>query len=64
MKASELRGKSVSELQELAESWRKELFQLEMAKYTGQLDKPARIRARRRDIARALTVIRELQAAS
>lgn len=64
MKASELRGKSVSELQELAATWRKELFQLEMSKYTGQLDKPTRIRARRRDIARVMTVIRELQAAN
>lgn len=56
MKASELRGKNAAELKELVEELRKELFQLEMQKYTSQLDKPHRIREVRRDIARALTV--------
>ena len=56
MKASELRGKNAAELKELVEELRKELFQLEMQKYTSQLDKPHRIRQVRRDIARALTV--------
>jgi len=56
MKASELRSKSAAELKELVEAFRKELFQLEMQKYTSQLDKPHRIREVRRNIARALTV--------
>lgn len=56
MKASELRSKSAVELKELVEELRKELFQLEMQKYTSQLDKPHRIREVRRNIARALTV--------
>lgn len=56
MKAAEIRAKSANEIRELVEELRKELFQLEMAKYTGQLDRPHRIRQVRRDIARALTV--------
>lgn len=56
MTASELRSKSAAELRELVEELRKELFQLEMQKYTSQLDKPHRIRQVRRNIARALTV--------
>lgn len=56
MKALELRSKSAAELKELVEELRKELFQLEMQKYTSQLDKPHRIRQVRRDIARTLTV--------
>lgn len=62
MKASDLRSKSAAELKELVEGLRKELFQLEMQKYTSQLDKPHRIREVRRDIARALTVAGSLGA--
>lgn len=56
MKASEMRSKNAQEIRELVEELRKELFQLEMQKYTGQLDRPHRIREVRRDIARAKTV--------
>lgn len=62
MKASELRTKSAAELKELVEAFRKELFQLEMQKYTSQLDKPHRIRQVRRDIARALTIAGQVAA--
>lgn len=62
MKAAELRAKSAKEIQGLVEGLRKELFQLEMQKYTGQLDRPHRIREVRRDIARALTVAGSLGA--
>lgn len=62
MKAIEIRSKSAAELKELVEGLRKELFQLEMQKYTSQLDKPHRIREVRRDIARVLTVAGSLGA--
>ncbi len=63
MKANEMRDKSPAELQEHVEGLRKELFQLEMQKYTSQLDKPHRIRMVRREIARGLTIARENQKA-
>lgn len=62
MTASELRDKNPAELKEHVETLRKELFQLEMQKYTSQLEKPHRIRQVRRDIARALTVAGEVGA--
>ena len=59
MKASELairRWRSCgSKEQELAE----QLFALRLQKVTGQLEKPARVRQVRRDLARVLTVLRE-----
>lgn len=62
MTASELRDKNPAELKEHVEELRKELFQLEMQKYTSQLEKPHRIRQVRREIARALTVAGEVGA--
>jgi large subunit ribosomal protein L29 len=59
MKASELRAKSVDELrQELKERLR-EQFNLRMQKGSGQLSRPDRVRAVRREIARIKTVINE-----
>lgn len=62
MTASELRDKNPAELKEHVEALRKELFQLEMQKYTSQLDKPHRIRQVRREIARTLTIAGEVGA--
>lgn len=59
MKTAELRLKSVSELRELANQLRKELFQGRMALYSGQLKNPSQIRVRRRAIARIETLLGE-----
>lgn len=59
MKASELRGKGVADLnQELLER-RKEQFNLRMQQATGQLSRPDQMRKVRRDIARIKTVLND-----
>ncbi|MDH3893517.1 MAG: 50S ribosomal protein L29 [Chromatiales bacterium] len=60
MKASELRNKSVAELEEELLSLRKEQFNLRMQKATGQLARPDQFGKVRKDIARVKTVISEL----
>ena len=57
MKASELRGKTVEELEkELAELLRTQ-FKLRMQKATQQLNNTSQLRKYRRDIARVRTVM-------
>ncbi|HLS05480.1 MAG TPA: 50S ribosomal protein L29 [Wenzhouxiangella sp.] len=56
MKASELRQKSVSELDAMLLDLRKEQFALRMQHGTGQLDHPHELRQVRRNIARIKTV--------
>ncbi|MDO4478875.1 MAG: 50S ribosomal protein L29 [Lachnospiraceae bacterium] len=58
----ELRGKSVSELNEELVSAKKELFNLRFQNATNQLDNTARIKDVRRNIARIQTVIVEKEA--
>ena len=59
MKASELREKSQTELdQELAEL-KSELFKLRFQLATNQLDNPMRLKEIKKSIARVKTVIRE-----
>ncbi|RJQ46041.1 MAG: 50S ribosomal protein L29 [Gammaproteobacteria bacterium] len=59
MKASELRQKSVADLnKELVESLR-EQFNLRMLQGSGQLSKPHQLSAARRNIARIKTMLRE-----
>lgn len=61
MNASELRTKSVDDLnKELMELLRKQ-FNLRMQRGSGQLTKPSEMKNVRRDIARVKTVIREKQ---
>ena len=60
MKASELRNKSVAELEEELLSLRKEQFNLRMQRATGQLARPDQFGKVRKDIARVKTVITEL----
>ncbi len=61
MKASELRGKSIDELQaELIENL-KEQFGLRMQRAAGQLEKPSEMKRVRRTIARIKTLIVERQ---
>ena len=59
MKASELRQKSVQQLQEMQLELLREQFNLHMQKATGQLSKPDQIQKVRRDIARVNTLITE-----
>jgi len=59
MKAEELRSLTVEELKSKIEDLRGELFNLRFQKATGQIENPLQIRVVRRNIARALTILRE-----
>ena len=61
MKASELRKLSQAELDAKLLDLKKELFNLRFQQAINQLDNPMRISAVKKDIARVMTVIRELQ---
>ena len=61
MKASELREKSVEELQEEINNLSKEQFTYRMQKSTGQMGQTHLLGQIKRDIARIKTVIREKQ---
>jgi len=62
MKASELREKSVEELQSSLDELFKEQFNLRMQRGSGQLSRPSQMKAVRRDIARVKTVMHEKSA--
>jgi len=59
MKASAMRDKTVDELQQQKQDLKKELFNLNFQKVTGEIENPMRIRKLRKDVARILTVINE-----
>lgn len=59
MKAKDIRDLSTEELEHKVNSLKEELFNLRFQLATGQLDNPMRIRAVRKDIARAQTILRE-----
>jgi large subunit ribosomal protein L29 len=59
MKASELNKLTESELKAKADDLREEFFNLKIRHSIGQLENPNRLRQIRRDIARALTLLRE-----
>ena len=61
MKASELRKLSQSELDAKLLDLKKELFNLRFQQAINQLDNPMRINAVKKDIARVMTIIREIQ---
>jgi large subunit ribosomal protein L29 len=58
-KPSDFRGMTVDELRQEEANYRKELFNLNFQKVTGELENPMRIRQIRKDIARVLTVMNE-----
>ena len=60
MKASELRTKTVEELNEELLGLRKEQFNLRMQRGAGQLANPARFNIVRKDIARIKTILTEM----
>ena len=59
MKAVEMKEMSTSELVELLEKDRKEMFRLKMRQASGQLEKSSDMMKLRKDMARLNTVIRE-----
>ena len=61
MKASELRTLSQAELDAKLLDLKKELFNLRFQQAINQLDNPMRISAVKKDIARVMTVIRDIQ---
>ena len=64
VKAKELRDLSVGELKEKEGELNQELFNLRIQKATGQLGNTAVIGKTKRDLARAKTVLRELELSS
>lgn len=63
MKASELREMSKEELLAQLNELKEELFNLRVDKAMGRLGQPHRFKLVRREIARALTVLREKEKA-
>ena len=59
MKASELREKSVEELQQEVENLVKEQFNYRMQQSTGQMGQPHLFKQVKKDIARVKTVLNE-----
>ena len=64
MKATDLREKSIAELQDELVALRREQFNLNMAKATGQLAQTHLLAQVRRDIARIKTVIAQKEVAA
>jgi large subunit ribosomal protein L29 len=64
MKGSDLRGRTIDELNDQAELLGKEIFNLRFQRASGQLENTARVRQARRDIARIKTVLGERQRAA
>ena len=64
LKPSQLRDQTLEELRDRERDLSEQLFALRLQKVTGQLEKPARVRQVRKDLARVLTVLHERQAGS
>ena len=64
MKASELRTKSLQDLESELVELRREQFNLRMQRATGQMARPDQFGKVRKDIARVKTVLKQLEAAS
>jgi len=64
MKTADLRGRTLDELIEQAETLGKEIFNLRFQRASGQLENTARVRQARRDIARIKTILGERQRAA
>lgn len=61
MKAADLREQTVEELRDREKDLAEKLFALRLQRVTGQLESPAKMRDARRDLARVLTVLREME---
>ena len=62
MRAKEVREMSLVELQDKLNDLKAELFNLRLQLAVNQLDNPMRIKAVKKDIARIMTVMQELNA--
>jgi large subunit ribosomal protein L29 len=63
MKASDVRAKTADELKDQLVDLKKEQFNLRFQRATQQLEKPARVKEVRRDIARIKTILGQKSAA-
>ena len=61
MKAAELREKTREELNDELKKLKEELFNLRFQLAVNQLENPMRISAVKKDIARVMTILRELE---
>ena len=61
MKAAQMRDQTIEELQDRERDLAEQLFALRLQKVTGQLEKPARVKQVRKDLARVLTILHERQ---
>jgi large subunit ribosomal protein L29 len=61
MKASQMRDSTTEELQDRERDLSEQLFALRLQKVTGQLEKPARVKQVRKDLARVLTILHQRQ---
>ncbi len=59
MKTKEYKALTAEDLKQKEGNFRKELFDLRYQRKMGTLEKPARIRLVKRDIAKILTILRE-----
>lgn len=59
MKIEEIRQLTPADLRAKESELAEQLFGLRIQQVTGQLEKPARVRQAKRDMARVLTVLRE-----
>jgi large subunit ribosomal protein L29 len=59
MKAAEIRGLSVTELNDKIRELDDQLFRLKLQKSMGQLESASKLRPMRRDLARIKTVLKE-----
>ena len=62
MEAKELREKTMDQLTETLETFKKEGFNLRFQQATGQVENTAQMRRARRDVARVKTIINEKSA--
>lgn len=60
MKMSELKDLTIAELRAKGRDLRQELFNLRLQQATSQLEKPARLRTLRRDVARVETRVSQI----
>ena len=60
-KRKEIQEKTLEELIADSRNWRQEIFNLRLQQASAQLEKPARLRTLRRDIARLETRISQLR---
>lgn len=64
MKARELRDLTLADLRAKEQELVDQLFALRIQKSTGRLEKPSKLRAVRRDVARILTVAHDKETAA